>query len=86
MAIIEGHPNFKSKTTMSYVKLQPAEKPSFEGWMPSDRRGVGDLFAGGLVAALAKGQKMEDAVLTGHKLAAYSITQEGPKLPPKGEA
>lgn len=83
VAVVEGHPVNKSKTKLSYVKLPPVEEPEFAGWMPSDRRGVGDLFAGGLTAGLAKGQTVEEAVLTGHKLAAYSMTQEGPKLPPQ---
>lgn len=76
ITIIEGHPNNKSKAKVSSVKVKPVE-PS-EG---SDSRGVGDIFAGGLVGGLAEGQSVEDAVSTGIKLAAYSLTQEGPQLP-----
>lgn len=83
IAIVEGHPLNTSDTKFSYVKATPEPETELSQWMPKDRRGVGDLFAGGLVAALAKGQKIEDAVATGHKLAAYSLTQVGPKLPPK---
>lgn len=86
VAVIEGHPEQKKRTKISYVKIPPVEEPDHTSWAPTDRRGVGDLFAGGLVAGLAKGQTVEEAVLTGHKLAAYSMTQEGPKLPPKGSA
>lgn len=93
VAIVEGNQEVDPK--IRYVKLPPAEEPQPEGasgWegnavrTPGDRHGVGELFAGGFVAGLAKGQTLEEAVLTGHKLAAYSLTQEGPKLPPKDNA
>lgn len=86
VAIIEGHPVNKNKTKVSYVKLPPAESTDRMQWPPADRRGVGDIFAGGLVGALAKGQKIEEAVLTGNQLAAYSLTKPGPQLPPKDTA
>lgn len=50
IVIVEGHPTGKSETKLSSVKVTPVELS--EG---SDRRGVGDVFAGGLVGSLAKG-------------------------------
>ncbi|EJT51918.1 adenosine kinase [Trichosporon asahii var. asahii CBS 2479] len=70
---------------ITYVKTPPAEKPEYWEHMPRDRRGVGELFAGGLVAGLAKGQSIEEAVATGHKLAAYSLNYMGPVLPGQEE-
>lgn len=87
IAICDCLPYELDKMKISYVKATPAEKPEYWQYMPRDRRGVGDLFAGGLVAALAQGKPIEEAVTTGHKLAAYSLNHEGWKLPPKdGEA
>lgn len=76
IAIVEGHPMDISKAKVSYVTVTPVELS--EG---SDRCGVGDIFAGGLVGSLAKGQSIEEAIATGIKLAAYSMTKEGPQLP-----
>lgn len=86
IAIFEFEPLVSNREPkVSYVKATPAEKPEYSDWMPKDRRGVGELFGGGLVAGLAKGQTIEEAVGTGHKLAAYSLNYAGPVLPGQEE-
>lgn len=82
IAIFEFDPLLSDRDSkVTYVKATPADKPEYSDWMPKDRRGVGELFGGGLVAGLAKGQTIEEAVGTGHKLAAYSLNYVGPVLP-----
>lgn len=85
-ALIEGHPGNKSQTKVSSVPIDPVDWRKWQHERSHDRRGVGDLFAGGLVAALAKGYPIQMAASCGHALAAYSLTQKGPKLPPKTSA
>lgn len=86
IAVCECHPlKEDDDIKITYVKTPPAEKPEYWEHMPRDRRGVGELFAGGLVAGLAKGKTIEEAVVTGHKLAAYSLNYMGPVLPGQEE-
>lgn len=85
IAVVKACPLKKAPddVQITYVKTPAAPKADWMKYMPSDRRGVGDIFAGGLVAALAQGKEMQEAVEVGHKLAAYSLNYKGPKLPPK---
>jgi len=46
---------------------------------------AGDAFMGGLLAKLALGGTMEDAVVWGHKCAAIIIRQVGCSFPEGGE-
>jgi adenosine kinase len=45
-----------------------------------DTNGAGDMFAGGLLGALAQGKSLDEAIEVGHKLGQMCCGQIGPKL------
>lgn len=56
--------------------------PPPEVLRPVDTSGAGDAFNGGLLAALAGGASVADAVMAGHRLAGWCIMHRG-AIPPR---
>ncbi|BEI86416.1 hypothetical protein CcaverHIS002_0607030 [Cutaneotrichosporon cavernicola] len=59
-------------------KVYPVSKLSDEQII--DTNGAGDMFAGGLLGALAQGKTLDEAIEVGHKLGQMCCGQIGPKL------
>ncbi len=56
--------------------------PPPEVFKPVDTSGAGDAFNGGLLAALAGGASIADAVMAGHRLAGWCVIRRG-AIPPR---